>query len=103
MTKKEKGTDLDRAVDQLVDAVMVNLEEGYENPMLPFDTYVEREKLQVRKDMKEFRMKMRKGYLALLYAIRDKKGMSTEEKKKIVKEILTKQINTLQGDFRIYP
>ncbi|MFT4554142.1 MAG: hypothetical protein ACI9S8_002788 [Chlamydiales bacterium] len=104
MAEEAKGTTgLDKAVDQLVDSVMKNLEEGYDNPMLPFALYVERTKMEVEHDVKEFRMRLRKGYLAILYALRDKKGMSKEQKKKIVKDILSNQINTLSGEYRIDP
>lgn len=104
MAEEAKGaTGLDKAVDQLVDSVMKNLEEGYDNPMLPFEIYVERTKMEVEHDVKEFRMRLRKGYLAILYALRDKKGMSKDQKKKIVKDILSNQINTLSGDYRIEP
>lgn len=101
--EKVKSGPLDKAVNQFVDAVMKNVEEGYDNPLLPFDSYVEKTKLEVKKDVMEFRLRLRKGYLALLYAIRDKKGLSKEEKKDLVREILTRQVNHLSGDFRIYP
>lgn len=101
--KKSDKVDLDKVVDQLVDAVMESLEGGYTNPMLPFDAYVKKTKLKVKENIKEFRMRLRKGYLVLLYALRDKKGISVEEKKEVIKNIISNQINSLSGDFRILP
>jgi len=102
-TNKPKNKALNKAVDRLVDAVMSHVEDGYDNPLLPFGAYVEKTKLEVQDDIKAFRMRMRKGYIAILQAIRDKKDISEDDKKKLIHNLLSQQINTLHGDFRIMP
>jgi hypothetical protein len=85
----EAGPCLDKAVSQLVEAVLKSVEEGKKNPMLPFEVYLERIQLETQDDAKEFRLRLRKGYLAILNAIRNKKDMSQDDKKEIVKNILS--------------
>ena len=94
---------LDAAVDGMVDAVMKQIEEGYDNPLMPFEAYVAKTREEMKKDAHEFRLRLRKGYLAILHALIEKKNIKTEDKKKILKHIITRNINTLSGDFRIYP
>jgi hypothetical protein len=107
MTEKKPAklddTELDKTVDGLVDAVMQSVEEGYDNPLMPFDRYVERAKLDAEKDVKEFRMRLRKGYIAILEALLNKKGIKKEDKEELLKKLASRHINTIQGDFRIYP
>ncbi len=101
--EKIDDTNLNKAVDGLVEAVMKNVEEGYDNPLMPFDKYVEKTKLETEQDVKEFRMRLRKGYIAILQALMKKKDIKKEDKETLLKHLASKHINTIQGDFRIYP
>lgn len=108
MTKKEKKKksledELDIAVDAMIDGIMSKLEEGYDNAMVPFDTYVKKERMRTKKDLKTFRMRMRKGYIAILNALKERPDIKKEDKELLLRHIAAKHINTLDGDFRIYP
>ena len=96
-------TALDRTVDGLVDSVMENLEEGYDNPLVPFETYVQKTKLEVKDDVKRFRMRLRKGYIGILREIMASKNIKREDKIEIMRHLASKHINSIEGDFRIYP
>jgi hypothetical protein len=90
-------------VDSMVDEMIARAEGDYSNPLLPFDQYVDKYRLEVEEEVKEFRSSIRKGYIAILEAIKDKKNISAGDKKKIIKHISSQNINSLSGDFRINP
>ncbi len=66
--KKEEvlGKGLKTSVDELTEAIVEDITEGYKNDLEPVEIYANRIRQQVHEDLQSFRERFLKGYGALI-------------------------------------
>lgn len=66
-----------KTLEEMADAVIGSLKPGYRSDLEPFEQYAEKVKAKMHTDMDDFRLRLAKGYKALLDEIQKNHSEST--------------------------
>lgn len=82
VVEKTEKNEFKGAVDELVDTIVDDLEEGYQSDLESFDVHSQRIRKEIHANMEEFRTHFLKGYDVLLEELTQQYGgaKTTEEK-----------------------
>ena len=73
----EADVEFKNAADNLVDAVIDNIKEGYKSDLEPFEAYAERVRAEMYSNIDDFRLRFLNGYHVIL------KELAKEKKEKL--------------------
>lgn len=72
--KKIIGDELKSSVDELTEAIVEDITEGYKNDLEPVEIYANRIRQQVHEDLRLFRERFLKGYEAIIEELIDEEN-----------------------------